>query len=298
MRFIEITILQGMRTHITQTRSANTSALDSVQISVSARWNVGRDQLAAMAVDVLRQQPWFQPTGSGWRIDLDKLREQVPQCADLEWLKGSTEVVPEYSLHSSRSLSFGLEIQNFDARLVSALWPERCWTSQQLHPPGLAPSGLDESLAAFRRDHPDPRSSAFIVMGFTPSKAHRAIADAIRKSLKDWNIDGLRADDKQYHDDLFTNVLTYVYGCGFGVAVFERVEGDEFNPNVALEVGYMFALGRPVCLLKDRTLRALPTDLVGKLYREFDCYSPEQTVPDQLTSWLRDKGILGVVSEG
>ena len=68
--------------------------------------------------------------------------------------------------------------------------------------------------------------------------------------------------------------------------------------NVALEVGYMFALGRPVCLLKDRTLKALPTDLVGKLYREFDCYSADQTIPDQLTKWLRDKGILGVVSDG
>ncbi|MCX5713215.1 MAG: hypothetical protein NT033_00025 [Candidatus Omnitrophica bacterium] len=89
---------------------------------------------------------------------------------------------------------------------------------------------------------------------------------------------GLRADDKCYHDDLFPNILTYLWGCSIGIAVFERLEADEFNPNVSLEVGYMRALGKPICLLKDKTLRTLQTDLIGKLYTPFDPQNPEGSI--------------------
>ncbi len=114
---------------------------------------------------------------------------------------------------------------------------------------------------------------------------------AIRATLNRARILGVRADDKQYHDDLFANVLTYVYGCSFAIAVFERLEKEEFNPNVALEVGYMFALRKQVCLLKDRTLSTLHADLVGKLYREFDPQDPAGTIPEALSRWLKDKGL-------
>jgi nucleoside 2-deoxyribosyltransferase len=86
--------------------------------------------------------------------------------------------------------------------------------------------------------------------------------------------------------------MTYLYGCGFGIAVFERIEAEEFNPNVSLEVGYMFALNKPVCLLKDRTLKTLHTDLVGKLYKTFDPQDPIKTIPDEVTQWLSDKEII------
>ena len=86
--------------------------------------------------------------------------------------------------------------------------------------------------------------------------------------------------------------MTYIYGCGFGVAVFERIEAEEFNPNVSLEVGYMLALKKPVCLLKDKTLKTLHTDLVGKLYKEFDPQNPGKTIPDRISQWLLDKEII------
>src|SRR3990172_35156 len=90
----------------------------------------------------------------------------------------------------------------------------------------------------------------------------------------------------------FPNILTYIYGCEFGIAVFERIESDEFNPNVSLEVGYMLALRKPVCLLKDRTLEILQADLVGKIYRVFDPQDPVGTIQDELSQWLRDKEIV------
>lgn len=154
------------------------------------------------------------------------------------------------------------------------------------------PIEIQTSLARFQADHPDPYRAAFILMKFSRTDAHRRIADAIKSALTPHGIDGLRADDKDYHEDLFYNVLTYLYGCGFGIAVFERIEEDDFNPNVSLEVGYLLALRKRICLLKDRTLKALQTDLIGKLYREFDPHDPLATIPAEISRWLADNEML------
>lgn len=154
-----------------------------------------------------------------------------------------------------------------------------------------APPELRTSLDLFRRDHPVSRQVAFLMMRFGKTKAHENIVAGVRSALDPLGITVVRADDKQYHDDLFPNVLTYVYGCSFGIAVFERIETEEFNPNVAMEVGYMFALKKQVCLLKDKTLKTLHADLVGKLYRIFDPFEPVGTIPPELSRWLSDKGL-------
>ncbi|MGR3179662.1 MAG: hypothetical protein ACUZ8E_16595 [Candidatus Anammoxibacter sp.] len=156
------------------------------------------------------------------------------------------------------------------------------------------PLEIHESLNRFVRDHPDVRRNAFIMMQFGGTKLHSKIVDSIRESLTKYGITAHRADDKEYHDDLFGNVLTYLHGCSFGIAVFERLEADDFNPNVSLEVGYIRALGKSVCLLKDKTLTTLQTDLVGKLYKVFDPQDPAGTIPDELEKWLRDKDIVKI----
>jgi len=157
----------------------------------------------------------------------------------------------------------------------------------------IAPAEIRESLESFMREHPDPGKTAFLMMRFSPTKLHEAVAEAIRNTLEPYGVIALRADDKEYHHDLFSNVLTYLHGCGFGIAVFERFETEDFNPNVALEVGYMLALRKPVCFLKDRTLRALNTDLAGRLYRPFDPQEITTSIPRELTRWLFDKGYRG-----
>jgi nucleoside 2-deoxyribosyltransferase len=84
--------------------------------------------------------------------------------------------------------------------------------------------------------------------------------------------------------------MTYIYGCGLGVAIYERIESESFNPNVSLEIGYMLALEKPVCLLKEKTLKTLHSDLIGKLYQSFDVYKPSTSIPHALYKWLKDKG--------
>ena len=156
----------------------------------------------------------------------------------------------------------------------------------------ISVSELAKFIGAFRKDYPIPQKTAFLMMKFDDTKEHSRIVSVIKETLKIHNIIGLRADDKQYSDDLFSNVRTYMHCCDFGIAIFERLTKEDFNPNVSLEVGYMMGLGKPVCLLKDRTLNNLHTDLTGKLYKAFDTHDVENTLPEQLEKWLKDKEII------
>ena len=98
-----------------------------------------------------------------------------------------------------------------------------------------------------------------------------------------------RADYKEYHPDLYYNILSYIYASDFGIAVFERIDDDLFNPNVAFEVGYMFALNKPVCLLKEKTMKNLPTDIIGKLYKTFDLNDLEKSIENSINKWINDR---------
>lgn len=158
-------------------------------------------------------------------------------------------------------------------------------------PNTIEPPELQHSLERFRAEHPSPNNVAFIMMQFRQTDAHGEIVSAIREACAGHGINALRADDKEYHPQLYPNVQTYMHGCASGIAVFERLESDDFNPNVSLEVGYMLALGKPVCFLKDRTLRNLQTDLLGHLYRSFDPQHPTDSIPAELEKWLADKGL-------
>ena len=151
---------------------------------------------------------------------------------------------------------------------------------------------LTKFMDAFKRDYPKEQKTAFIIMQFSKTKLHDQIAQTIKDTLKKHNIIGLRADDKEYSDDLFHNIRTYMHCADFGISVFERILDNNFNPNVSLEVGYMMGIGKNVCLLKDQTLTNLQTDLIGKLYKPFDLQDVEDTLPKQLEKWLKDKGLV------
>jgi hypothetical protein len=157
---------------------------------------------------------------------------------------------------------------------------------------GSTGSSLSDSLTFFRQDHPVANDTCFIMMRFDETEARGRITSAVKRSLADWGLVGLRADDRQYHDELFSNVVTYLHGCGTGIAVYEVSEAMTFNPNISLEVGYMLALGKPVLLLKDKNLSVLHADLIGRLYKEFDPANPNDTIPIAVERWLRDKGII------
>jgi len=227
---------------------------------------------------------WVTPGHKEWTLDLDKLKAFCPKLSSKDWLKGEVSIEPEFE--TEERIVF--DKPHYDARVAFYIVQEVLRGSAMVLE---APAAIKKSLALFERDYPDSTKVAFIMMQFGKTKAHDEIVEAIKIVLDSHGISGVRADDKQYHDDLFYNVMTYLNGCGFGIAVFDRIETEEFNPNVSFEVGYMFALRRDVCLLKDRTLKTLPTDLVGKLYKVFDTQEPDKTIIGEVSQWLSDKGI-------
>jgi len=258
--------------HWLHTKTASRDDKEGVTIvfELLPRFSKIQRHLAIMQIRQILEKndvPWLILGVKEWTLYLDKLKTFIPELSSLTWFKGKISVEPEFE--SEERLEFGKPL--YDAKLAFYVYPEDI---EKIIMPLEPPTAIQESLAHFKDDYPDPNKVAFIMMRFGETKAHDEIVKAIRSALDSHGIDGIRADDKQYHDDLFSNVMTYLYGCGFGITVFERIEADDFNPNVSLEVGYMLALNKPVCLLKDKTIKILQTDLVGKLYKEFDPQDP------------------------
>jgi hypothetical protein len=164
-------------------------------------------------------------------------------------------------------------------------------TQPKISDEAVALPEIASGLEKFRADYPLGTKTAFIIMQFGATKPHAAVVSCVKEALKSHGIVALRADDKEYMDDLFANIKTYMHACDFGIAVFDRITEDDFNPNVSLEVGYMMGMGKDVLLLKDSTLRNLHTDLAGKLYKQFDTADVTGTMPQQIEKWLTDKGL-------
>ena len=62
--------------------------------------------------------------------------------------------------------------------------------------------------------------------------------------------------------------------------------------NLTIEVGSMLITGRRCALLKDVSIKKMPTDLVGQIYKAVDLTDPKQ-VGTAIHGWLRDDLNLG-----
>jgi len=226
----------------------------------------------------------YRDFSSHGRLDLQSITRQVDievgtpiwafscmlNTPDVELNKYITKIVTEY-------VNSVLQLQNKPDKKVS---------EEAISNPEIA-TGLEK----FRLDFPiGQQKTAFIIMQFGNTQSHAGIVTQIKQTLLTHGITALRADDKEYMDDLFSNIKVYMHACDFGIAIYERITDDNFNPNVSLEVGYMMGMGKEVLLLKDTTLRGLQTDLAGKLYKQFDTLNIDTTLPPQIEKWMQDKG--------
>lgn len=218
------------------------------------------------------------------RLELQSLVHQVRiEVGDVAWAFSYPQNLPEKDLDEYIQQ---IVVQYVNTVLQAQQKPEKVISEQAVSNPEIA-SGLEK----FRRDYPTETRTAFIIMQFGSTKLHDDIVSTIKSVLKKHNITALRADDKEYMDDLFPNVKVYMHACDFGITVFDRITEDDFNPNVTLEVGYMLGMGKDVLLLKDKTLKSLSTDLTGRLYKQFDTTDVANTLPEQIEKWLSDKGL-------
>ncbi len=159
-----------------------------------------------------------------------------------------------------------------------------------IRPPlGPAPGQSKASPVLF--DFPNSRANVFLMMRFQDTDQNREIHKAIKTELAHYGLNLLRADEKNYAEWLWDNVRAYMDACAFGIAVFEQIDEQNFNPNVSLELGYMLANDKPVLLLKQEHLPNMPSDVVGRLYRSFDAFRITTTTQPQVRQWLQDIGV-------
>lgn len=211
----------------------------------------------------------------------------------LEFSATDSVMIPHFSrtLPTTYYLSVYTVTQSLFAGVESnfAEEPEAAPLSTLAH---AAPPELNLSLDRLRKKYPDPARLGFLIMRFGKAEPYGEIVKAIQETAARHGIAVVRADDHEFHADLWGNVRTFLHGCSFGVAIYERIEQDEPNANIGLEVGYLLAMGKPVLLLKERTLRTLQTDLMGRLYRVFDEHNAAGTIPGQLERWLIDNRVI------
>lgn len=145
---------------------------------------------------------------------------------------------------------------------------------------------LEPGLREFLADHPDYERNVFIMMRFLNTDQMRAIHRAIVEALARRGYSGIRADDRDYSGELWTNIELCMIGCKLGIAVFEDVEQRDFNPNVSLELGYMLGRQKRCLILKERRLPNLPADVIHRLYRPFDIFKIGESIDAEVGHWL------------
>lgn len=240
------------------------------------------------------------------KVSFAELRsiDQLCQDALARWLPQRPELATEWFVNEFKGMASpedGVnELRQKRVRLLHAIELYKALTtsdSETIRAATDVPSAyskLGDSVGQFfadtKRQCDVYDKNVFIMTRFQEGNAQLTLIDAtIRQSLSQNGLVGHRADDKCYPNDrnLWDNVCTYMFGCRYGVAVLEDIMASEFNPNVALEYGFMRALGKPTLLLKEK--RFLPrADILGTLWEEFDVFNIEKTVSSAINRWYRD----------
>lgn len=154
-------------------------------------------------------------------------------------------------------------------------------------PTSLVPNaivGWRGQMQRFLSKHPFD-GSVFIMIRYR-TRNENLISD-MKKVLKRNGLFGVLASDNDLTDDLY-NPIACLLCCFAGIAVFDKPERkQEFNPNVAYELGMLHLLGRPCLILKNRVLETLQTDILMKLYTP---YSNRGQVTKEIDTWIGKKG--------
>jgi hypothetical protein len=169
-------------------------------------------------------------------------------------------------------------------------------------PPAFAPPGVIAGVRRFLEKHPFERN-VFGMTRFPENDEDAHVLDPVREALdvarQACELHGLEfhlASDRAIDDDLWTNIAAHMWACRYGLAFFEDRMKAGLNYNLTIEVGSMLMAGRRCGLLKDASIKKMPTDLVGRIYKDVNLGSPT-TVSKAVHEWLRADLGLGRCSE-
>lgn len=140
------------------------------------------------------------------------------------------------------------------------------------------------ALNYFQTDHPDVDRNVFVAMRLDPSPLRTRIHDLIRSSIEDRGLHAIRADDRDYSGELWTNVKLCLDHSSLAVAVFD--DDDRHVDNLAVELGYLFARDVPCLILRESRLGPPVAMLAHRLHTSFDALDLEGSLLPAVTRWL------------
>lgn len=94
------------------------------------------------------------------------------------------------------------------------------------------------------------------------------------------------ASDSAVEDTLWANVVTYMWASKYAIVLMDKAD-DALNSNVLIEVGGMLMTGRKCAILKDESIKVMPSDIAGHIYRATDLSDHVASVAE-VHKWLRD----------
>ncbi len=130
----------------------------------------------------------------------------------------------------------------------------------------------------------------FVIMRYGPDRMYKGLERAIKETVRSYGFEAKLARDMLFYGELWRNIEFFMKNSRYGIVIFERAMQPEFNPNVAVELGYMLGLGKYCLLLKEHSLPTLPTDVVGQLYESFEATNPKVSVSRSVERWLEKLG--------
>lgn len=228
-----------------------------------------------------------------------KISNSIASLQRRDWLRtglarGTWKLTPAGKVAADGLMS-EMDLASLAAEAAAQHGPALGGAVHSVIPPSFAPAGLVPGLRRFLDEYPFD-TNAFAMTRFPqPEESSDPVASSIDLARAACRAHGLQlhlASDRAIEDDLWANVAAHMWASRYGIAFFEDRVGRGLNYNLNIEVGSMLMTGRRCALLKDQTIARMPTDFVGRIYKDVDLDSPE-TVERAVHSWLNDDLGLG-----
>jgi hypothetical protein len=104
------------------------------------------------------------------------------------------------------------------------------------------------------------------------------VIDAVQRSVINCNFVPHLANQGKHHPGLWDNVELYLLACVRGIAIVENQFNPKLNPNVAMEWGWMRAMGKPVLYLVEQQVQTEEADVSGLINARFPWNDPEKAI--------------------
>ncbi len=161
-----------------------------------------------------------------------------------------------------------------------------------LIPPLLGPMGAAPGLNRVLDESPFEQNVMLITRFPKDEEDHFAkLIPQLRGAVAAHGLRLLVASDGMKEDTLWANVVTYMWASKYAIVLLDK-PGEALNSNVLIEIGGMLMTGRRCAILRDQSVPAMPSDLVGHIYKGADLADHDASVAE-IHKWIRDDLSLG-----